>query len=74
MRTLHARSIKGKKFVSVRASMRGKRLQTRGRAINVDLRGRSAGRYNVSLVAKYKTKNGKTHTVRSIRTLSITGS
>ena len=74
MRTLRAPSIKGKKFVSARASLRGKRLQTHGRKIKVDLRRKTVGNYNVVIVAKYKTKLGKLQTHRSIRTLSITRS
>ena len=72
MRTLHIPSIKGMKFVSVRASLRGKRLTVHGRSVKVDLRGKTAGNYNVSMVIKYKTKVGKIRTVRSIRSLSIT--
>ena len=71
MRTLRVQSIKGQKLVSVRASLRGKRLHIRGRKIKVDLRGKTVGSYNVVIVAKYKTKHGKLHTVRSVRTLSI---
>ena len=74
MRTLRAPSIKGKKFVSARASLRGKRLQTHGRKIKVDLRRKTVGNYNVVIVAKYKTKLGKLQTHRSVRTLSITRS
>ena len=72
IRTIHARKIKGKKFVSVRASLRGKRLQAHGRTVKVDLRGKTVGTYRVVMVAKYKTKStGKIHTVRTIRSLSI---
>ncbi len=71
MRTLRVQSFKGQKLVSVRASLRGKRLHTRGRTIKVDLRGKTVGTYNVIIVAKYKTKHGKVHTVRSVRTLSV---
>ena len=42
------------------------------RKIKVDLRGKTVGNYNVVIAAKYKTKHGKLHTVRSVRTLSIT--
>ena len=56
------------------ASRRGKRLHTSGRKIKVDLRGKTEGNYNVVIAAKYKTKHGKLHTVRSVRTLSITRS
>ena len=71
-RTLHVRSTKGMKLVSVRASLRGKSLPVHGQSIKVDLRGKVVGNYNVSIVAKYKTKSGKVHTVRSIRSLSVT--
>ncbi len=71
-RTLHVKSTKGMKLVSVRASLRGTSLPVRGQSIKVDLRGKVVGNYNVSIVAKYKTKSGKVHTVRSIRSLSVT--
>ena len=68
MRTLH---VKGKHLVSVKATLRGKAMHTHGRSISVDLRGKAVGNYNVVITAKY-SKGGKTHTVRSIRSLSIT--
>jgi hypothetical protein len=71
-RTLHVPSIKGMKLVGVRASLRGKHLPVHGQSIKVDLRGKVVGNYNVSIVAKYKTKSGKAYAVRSIRSLSIT--
>ena len=72
IRTLNARKIKGMEFLSVRASLRGKRLHAHGRSVKVDLRGKSVGNYHVVMVAKYRTKTtGKIHTVRSIRTVSI---
>lgn len=71
LRTLRAPTFKGMKFVSVRASLRGKHLSVNGRKIKVDLRGKSAGNYNVSLVAKYKTKSGKLRVVRIMRNLSV---
>lgn len=71
VRTISAPSIKGMKFVSVRASLRGERLPVHGRKITVDLRGKTVGRYNVSMTAKYKN-GGKTYVVRSIRSLSVT--
>ncbi len=60
------------KLVSVRASLRGKSLPVHAGSIKVDLRGKVVGNYNVSIVAKYKTKSGKIHTVRSTRGLSVT--
>jgi hypothetical protein len=72
LRTLRAPKLKGMKFVGVRASLRGKRLHARGRSVRVDLRGKSVGRYNVLMFAKYKNKRtGKVHTVRSVRGLSV---
>ena len=71
MRTIHAPRIKGMKFISARASLLGKTVQTHGRAIKVDLRDKTAGEYRVFITAKYKA-NGKTYKVRSIRSLSIT--
>jgi len=71
-RTLHVRSAKSMKLVSVRASLRGKSLPVHAGSIKVDLRGKVVGNYNVSIVAKYKTKSGKVHTVRSTRGLSVT--
>jgi hypothetical protein len=71
-RTLHVPSTKGMKLVSVHASLRGKSLPVHARSIKVDLRGRVVGNYNVSIVARYKTKSGEVHTVRSTRGLSVT--
>ena len=73
IRTLHVRKIAGMKFISARASLRGKSVRTiRGRTIKVDLRGKSVGRYRVFITAKYKA-GGKIFKVRSTRTLSIIG-
>jgi hypothetical protein len=72
VRTLHVATHKrGLKLVSVKATLRGRKLQVKGNAITADLRNRTAGHYNVSITAKYG-KGPKTHTVRSIRALSIT--
>jgi hypothetical protein len=71
IRTLHVRKIAGMKFISARASLRGKPVRTiRGRTIKVDLRGKSAGRYRVVITATYKA-HGKVHKVRSTRSLRI---
>jgi len=71
IRTLHVRKIAGMKFISARASLRGKPVRTiRGRTIKVDLRGKSAGRYRVVITAKYKA-HGKVFKVRSTRNLKI---
>ena len=73
VRTLHVRKIAGMKFVSARASLRGKSVRTiRGRTIKVDLRAKSVGRYRVFITAKYKA-HGKVYKVRSSRNLRIIG-
>ena len=71
IRTLHVRKIAGMKFMSARASLRGKPVRTiRGRTIKIDLRGKSTGRYRVVITAKYKA-HGKVFKVRSTRSLRI---
>jgi hypothetical protein len=72
LRIIHVQRHKGEKFLSARAILRGKSLKVRGRAIQVDLRNKPAGNYNVHIVAKYRTKTGKVHIVRSTRNLSVT--
>jgi hypothetical protein len=72
LRIIHVQRRKGEKFLSARATLRGKSLKVRGRAIQVDLRNKPAGNYNVHIVAKYRTKSGKVHIVRSARNLSVT--
>jgi|tagenome__1003787_1003787.scaffolds.fasta_scaffold20964015_2 hypothetical protein len=71
LRTIHAPKLKDMKFVSVKASLRGKRLSVKGRAVKVDLRSRPAGNYDVQMTAKYR-KRGNLVTVRSLRTLKVT--
>jgi len=70
-RTIRVSLRKGEKLLSVRATLRGKRLPVHGRSITVDLRGRNVGGYNVYVSAKYKAKSGRVHVVRSSRALSI---
>jgi hypothetical protein len=71
LRTLHVRKIAGMKFISARASLRGKSVKSiHGRTIKVDLRGKAAGKYRVVIAAKYKA-DGKVYKVRSVRGLSI---
>jgi hypothetical protein len=69
--TLHAPRIAGRRLLSVRATLRGKRLKVHGRSITLDLRERSEGNYDVRIVARYRTKSGRvvasvTHRVRSV--------
>jgi hypothetical protein len=71
LRKLTVPTMKGGKLVSVKATLRGKKLPVKGIKISANLTGMSVGNYNVSIVAKFK-KHGKTHTVRQTRSLSIT--
>ena len=69
--TLHVSRRHGRRFLSARATLRGKRLKVKGRSIRVDLRGRDEGSYDVRIVARYRTKSGRvvrvvTHRVRSV--------
>ena len=70
MRTIHVRKINGMKFISARATLRGKRLPVHGRTIKVNLRGKAVGEYRVSITAKFKA-GGKVYKVHTIRSLSI---
>ena len=71
LRRVRAPRRRGERFVSVRATLRGKRLAKSGRTVNVDLRGRAEGAYNVRLSGRYRTGSGKLRIVRSVRTLSV---
>jgi hypothetical protein len=69
--TLHAARRAGQRFLSAKATLRGKGLTVKGRSIRLDLRGRSEGNYDVRIVARYRTKSGRvvrvvTHRVRSV--------
>jgi hypothetical protein len=70
VRTLTVPAVKGYKLVSAKATLRGKALKVSGRKVTVNLAGRSAGSYNISITAKY-TKAGKTRTVKTTRGLSV---
>jgi len=63
---------KGEQFVSATATLSRKRLKVHGRSITVDLRGKDAGSYPIRIAAKYRTKSGKVHVVRSTRILKVT--
>lgn len=69
--TLRVARRSGARLLSARATLLGKRLKVRGRSITVDLRGRARGRYDVRVVARYRTNSGRvvtrtTHRVRSV--------
>jgi len=71
LRTLTVPTLKGGKLMSVKATLRGKKLPVKGNKISANLTGMSVGNYNVSIVAKFR-KHGKMQTVRQTRSLSIT--
>jgi hypothetical protein len=69
--TLRVARRAGQRFLTARATLRGKRLKIKGRAITLDLRNRNEGNYDVKIVARYATKSGRvvtstTHRVRSV--------
>ena len=70
VRTLTVSKLKGAKLVSAKATLRGKKLPVSGHKVKIDLTGKAAGSYRVSIVAKYK-KGGKFRVVHSTRSLSI---
>jgi hypothetical protein len=71
-RVVTVKTRKGERFLSATATLNGKRLTVRGRSITVDLRGKNAGSYTVRIAAKYRTRSGTVHVVRSTRTLKVT--
>jgi hypothetical protein len=68
---LHAPRRAGQRFLSARATLRGKRLKVKGRSIRLDLRGRSEGNYDVRIIARYRTKSGRVIRVVSHRVRSV---
>lgn len=72
VRVLHAPTRKGAKFLSARASLRGKRLKVQGRTIRVALAGQAEGNYNVSITSRYRSsKTGRIFTRSEQRALSV---
>lgn len=71
LRKLHAPKLLGWAIVSVRASLRGRRLKVNGRTITVDLRQQPEANYNVRLTVRYRTHTGRIVTVRSTRNISV---
>jgi hypothetical protein len=71
LRTLHASKRPGQKFLSVRATLRGKKLKVKGRAITADLRKQPEANYNVRLTIRYRTKSGRIVKVKTTRNLSV---
>jgi hypothetical protein len=66
--TLHA--TKRTRQLSLRATLRGKRLKVDGRAITVDLRNRGEGNYDVKIVQRFRS-HGRVHTSTTHRVRSV---
>jgi hypothetical protein len=71
VRKLHAPKRRGQRFLTTRATLRGKALKVSGRTITANLTGRPEGNYNVRLTSRYRTHSGKTVTVKTTRNLSV---
>jgi hypothetical protein len=70
LRQIHAPT-RSARFLSVKATLRGKALRVVRRTITVDLNGQPEGNYNVRLTSKYRTKLGNVRTVKTTRNLSV---
>ena len=71
-RTLHASSRKGAKFLSAKATLRGKKLTVKGRTVTVNLAGQTEGNFNVKITARYRSnKTHKVFTRTEVRNLSV---
>jgi hypothetical protein len=71
VRRLHAPKRRGQRFLTTRATLRGKALKVSGRTITANLTGRPEGNYNVRLTSRYRTHSGKVVTVKTTRNLSV---
>jgi hypothetical protein len=71
LRKLHAPRRPGHRFLSVRATLRGKALKVKGRTITANLAGQPEANYNVRLTIRYRARSGKIITVRTTRNLSV---
>ena len=71
VRKLHAPKRRGQRFLTTRATLRGKALKVSGRTITANLTGRPEGNYNVRLTSRYRTHSGKVVTVKTTRNLSV---
>jgi hypothetical protein len=71
VRKMHAPKRRGQRFLTTRATLRGKALKVSGRTITANLTGRPEGNYNVRLTSRYRTHSGKVVTVKTTRNLSV---
>lgn len=72
VRKLRAQSRKGAKFLSAKATLRGKRLTVKGRTVTVNLAGQREGNFNVKITSRYRSnKTHKVFTRSEVRNLSV---
>lgn len=71
VRFIRAPKRKGEKFLSAKATLRGKRLKVHGRRIKVNLRHHPEANYNIKITSKYRKPNGHIHKVETERHLSV---
>jgi hypothetical protein len=61
----------GQRFLTTRATLRGKSLKVSGRTITANLSGRPEGNYNVRLTSRYRRHAGQVVTIKTARNLSV---
>lgn len=71
VRKLHAPKRPGQRFLTTRATLRGKTLPVKGRTVTANLTGQPEANYNVRLTSRYRTHRGKVVTVKITRNLSV---
>ncbi|MGD9694389.1 MAG: hypothetical protein AB7V42_01875 [Thermoleophilia bacterium] len=71
VRFVAIRKLRGLRLVSATAILRGARLPVRGYRVRVDLRDRTAGRYQVKVTARYRTAKGQAVTRRQATVLVV---
>jgi hypothetical protein len=71
VRKLHAPKRTGQRFLTTRATLRGKALHVLGRTITANLTGQPEANYNVRLTSRYRAHSGRIVTVKTTRNLSV---
>ena len=71
LRTIQVPKRQGERLLSVRATLNGRALKSKGRNITVHLTPAHIGSYAVKLTARYRTANGAIHTVKTTRNLRL---
>ena len=61
----------GERLLSVRATLNGHRLKSKGRNVTLHLTAGQVGSSFVKLTARYRMANGAIHTVKSTRKLRV---